>query len=190
MKQTREDPRLQLVPPAERAGRWLFLLVAVLPLLLVTIASGFQMTADGGAGTETALALGIATPACLGLWWVLRRFMHRSALLADARMLDVRSSMYHCRIALAELDLERARVVDLDEHPELKPLLKTNGFSLPGFRSGWFRLRSRRRCFTAIADGPRVLWLPADAHDLLLQPRDPAALLARLRELATPGTST
>ena len=59
-------------------------------------------------------------------------------------------------------------------------------FSIPGFHSGWFLLRNRRRSFVAIADGRRKLWLPGSGrHDLLIEPADPAALLARLRELAT-----
>ena len=79
------------------------------------------------------------------------------------------------------------RGLDLDEHIEFKPILKTNGFSIPGFRSGWFLLRNRRRSFVATADGRRKLWLPGSGrHDLLLEPVDPAALLARLRELAAP----
>ena len=80
---------------------------------------------------------------------------------------------------------DQARVVDLDEQVELRPTLKTNGFSIPGFHSGWFLLRNRRRTFVAIGNGRRRLWLPGSGrYDLLLEPVDPAALLARLRELA------
>jgi len=136
------------------------------------------------------IALAIVLPACAILWRVLRQAMRRGAVLVSPQALEVRSSFYRCRIALRELDLAHSRVVSLDEHPELRPLLKTHGFSLPGFRSGWFRLRNRRRGFVAMADGPRVLWLTGNAHDLLLQARDPAALLARLRELAAPGPGT
>lgn len=187
MKQTDLDPRLQLAPPGERAGLVLFLLVGALPVALVAVSVGLQVM-DGAGGTGTLLlAVAITAPAFLALWWVLRVFMHRRALRASIDALDVRSSFYHCHVDLSALDLEQARVVNLDEHPELRPLLKTNGFSLPGFRSGWFRLRNRRRCFVAMAAGPRVLWLPTDAHDLLLETRDPSALLSRLRQLATPG---
>ena len=71
------------------------------------------------------------------------------------------------------------------EQVQLRPTLKTNGFSIPGFHSGWFLLRNRRRSFVAITDGRRKLWLPGSGrHDLLIEPADPAALLARLRELA------
>lgn len=179
------DTRLQLAPPGERARWWLFLLVAVLPTAITAVSIAVRAIQRGSGGNPLALAFVAA--AFLALWWLLRRLIHRQHLQASADTLDVRSSMYRCRVALPALDLARSRVLDLDEHPELRPALKTNGFSLPGYRSGWFRLRNTRRCFIATAGGARVLWLTSDAHDLLLEPRDPAALLARLRELATPG---
>ena len=94
--------------------------------------------------------------------------------------------MFHRRrLTLAELRLDQARVIDLAERTGFKPALRSNGTSLPGFHSGWFRLRNRSRAFVAIAGGSRVLWLPTTrGYDLLLQPPQPQALLQHLRELA------
>ena len=190
------DPRLQLAPPGGQAGFWLFALAFVLPVAITTTAvlmpvlGGSPLKLIGGSLALTlAASLGGIALLCGALWWGLSRLMWRQALELSADALDVRSSFYHCRTPLAGLKLDQARVVDLDEHTELKPILKANGFSIPGFRSGWFVLRNRRRSFVAVADGRRKLWLPGHGkHDLLLEPRDPAALLARLRELAAvPG---
>ena len=190
------DPRLRLAAPGGRAGAWLFALAFLLPLAITAVAfvlpvvqAGPPRLLAGSMPLTVAASLGGLVLLCGALWWVLHRFMHRQALLLPGGVLEVRSSFYRCRTPLAELKLEQARVVDLDEHTELRPMLKTNGFSIPGFRSGWFLLRSRRRSFVAIADGRRKLWLPASGrHDLLIEPVDPAALLARLRELATTGS--
>ena len=186
------DPRLQLAAAGGRAGFWLFALTFVLPVLITAVALLAAVLGGGplkliGANLPLTLALSLGGIAllCGALWWALARLMRRQGLELSADALEVRSSFYRCRIALRELKLEQARVVDLDEHTTLKPMLKLNGFSIPGFRSGWFLLRDRRRCFVAIADGQRKLWLPGSGkHDLLLEPRDPAALLAHLRELA------
>ena len=187
-----DEPRFQLVPPGPRARTWLFTLCLLLPLVLTaaTLAipglTGNATSLVGGSVPLTvALVLGGLALLCGALWWVLARFMRRQALRVSADALEVRSSFYRCTTPLAELKLDQARVVDLDERTELKPTLKTNGFSIPGFHSGWFLLRNRRRSFVAIADGRRKLWLPGSGrHDLLIEPSDPAALLARLRELA------
>lgn len=187
------EPRFQLVPPGPRARTWLFTFCLLLPLVLTaaTLAipglTGNATSLVGGSVPLTvALVLGGLALLCGALWWVLARFMRRQALRVSADALEVRSSFYRCTTPLAELKLDQARLVDLDERTELKPTLKTNGFSIPGFHSGWFLLRNRRRSFVAIADGRRKLWLPGSGrHDLLIEPADPAALLARLRELAT-----
>lgn len=188
-----DEPRFQLVPPGPRARAWLFTLCLLLPLVLTaaTLAipglTGNATSLVGGSVPLTvALVLGGLVLLCGALWWVLARFMRRQALRVSADALEVCSSFYRCTTPLAELKLDQARLVDLDERTELKPTLKTNGFSIPGFHSGWFLLRNRRRSFVAIADGRRKLWLPGSGrHDLLIEPADPAALLARLRELAT-----
>lgn len=186
------EPRFQLVPPGPRARAWLFTLCLLLPLVLtaatlaIPVLTGNATSLVGGSVPLTvALVLGGLVLLCGALWWVLARSMRRQALRVSADALEVRSSFYRCTTPLAELKLDQARVVDLDERTELKPTLKTNGFSIPGFHSGWFLLRNRRRSFVAITDGRRKLWLPGSGrHDLLIEPADPAALLARLRELA------
>lgn len=80
-------------------------------------------------------------------------------------------------------------MVDLGEHTQLKPLLNSNGVKLPGFQSGWFRLRNRSKALVARADGNRVLWVPTTrGFDLLLQPRQPQALLDALKGMAPRAT--
>ena len=189
-----DDPRLRLAPPGDRAGPWLFALSFGLPMALGVAAVTTPLLRggqplrliEGSVPLTVGLVLGGLALSCGALWWVLARFMRRQALRVSADALEVRSSFYRCTTPLAELKLDQARLVDLDERSELKPTLKTNGFSIPGFHSGWFLLRNRRRSFVAIADGRRKLWLPGSGrHDLLIEPSDPAALLARLRELAT-----
>ena len=186
------DPRLQLAPPDGRAAFWLFAFAFVLPVLITAVAllaavlgGGPLKLVAGNLPLTIALSLGGIALLCAALWWMLARLMRRQALELSTDALDIRSSFYHCRTPLLELKLDQARVVELDEHTDLKPTLKTNGFSIPGFNSGWFRLRNGRRAFVAVADARRKLWLPGHGkHELLLEPRDPAALLARLRELA------
>lgn len=194
-----DDPRLRLAPPGDRAGPWLFALSFGLPMALGVAAVTTPLLRggqplrliEGSVPLTVGLVLGGLALSCGALWWVLARFMRRQGLAITGAELDVRSSFYRCRMPLAELKLEQARVVDLDEHTELRPTLKTNGFSIPGFRSGWFLLRNRRRTFVAIGDGRRKLWLPGSGRrDLLIEPVDPAAMLARLRELAADGLAT
>ena len=106
----------------------------------------------------------------------------------DGKHLRVKATYYSRQAPLSEFRLDQARVVDTREHTEFKPLLKTNGFALPGLSAGHFRLRNLGKAFCLLTDRTRVLTLPLrDGGLVLLSPARPADLLARLRELATPS---
>ncbi len=189
---TGNDPRLQLEPASGRTRFILFLLCVVLPVGLSTVA--MTLSGDGSlfgrymddimipprlAGP--LLVTAIAVVCWLLLDWAMRR--HRLSLGDGA--LTVRTSFYKDRTMFSELQLDQARVIDIGEHPERKPMLKSNGYSLPGFNSGWFRSRKFKKLFVATAGAKRLLWLPTTrGHGLLLQPRNPKALLDRLHELS------
>ena len=85
---------------------------------------------------------------------------------------------------LSELRLEQARVVDLDEHHEYRSGFKTNGFDMPGFKSGHFRMRGGGKAFCLLTDRNRVLVLPLRDGLLLLSPEQPRVLLDDLKRLA------
>jgi hypothetical protein len=177
---------LQLQPVATRTRLLMAVLVVAVPLLIAATAMALldrsQQKLIGDSATLTlACLVALVGAIALTIDWGLRR--HRIALDADG--LEVATSFYRRRLALIELQIDQARVIDLDERTEFKPMVKTNGTDLPGFRSGWFRLRNRRKALVATVGGKRVLHLPTTrGFDLLLQPRRPQALLERLQELA------
>lgn len=180
------DPSLQLEPVPPRIRRWLFALVVVAPLLLLVVAA--LATRDPAAGETLVVhlyALFGTAAFCLALCWLFDRLLQRHHLSLGDAGLEIVTTFYRRRLALAELDLAHARPIDLDERPEYRPLLKTNGMALPGFQSGWFRMRNGGKAFVARVGGQRVLRIPtARGFDLILQARQPQALLERLRTLA------
>jgi hypothetical protein len=188
------DPALQLVPASGRSRVFLFAITVGAPVLatMLGVAMGHVPTGESLWGTGNrggdALVAMLAVALVMGaIALFLDRMLERHRLLLDAAGIEVATTFYRQRIAFPELKLDAARVVRLDEHPELKPLLKSNGYALPGFRSGWFRLRNWQKAFVATSDGERALWLPTSrGFGLLLQPRDPQRLLDRLRERVSP----
>ena len=180
----RGDAALQLVLASGRSRAWLFALTVGLPVLATM--TGVAVGRIPGEKAWVALLVVVAVMSAISafLW----RMLGRHRLRLDDTGIDIATTFYRQRIALPDLRVDAARIVRLDEHPDLRPLLKSNGYALPGFRSGWFRLRNWQKAFVATADGERVLWLPTSrGFGLLLQPRDPQRLLDRLRELATPA---
>ncbi|MFV7453680.1 PH domain-containing protein [Stenotrophomonas maltophilia] len=103
----------------------------------------------------------------------------------DDNVLDVRSTMYRRRVPVAQLRLDQAEVVDLQRDRRYGIRVKTNGYSVPGFYSGHFRLHGGGKGFALVTDRARVLALPvSDGSTLLLSVDRPQALLDALHKVA------
>lgn len=188
----RTEAAWQLEPAPASARAWLLALTVGLPIVVTGIALGFAAT-SGDELSLVADSLPLTLVLIMGgvvvfagvIAFVVDRAMRRHQVTVDAYGIEVTTTFYKRRLGWGELRLDEARVASLDEHIQLKPLLKTNGTALPGFRSGWFRLRNREKAFVAMLRGPRVTWVPTTQdYGLLLQPRQPQALLDHLRATA------
>lgn len=105
----------------------------------------------------------------------------RRAITLENGRLTIKAAFYTRRLNVSDIDLDQARVVDLNEHRELRPGLKTNGYALPGFSAGHFRGRDKRKVFCLVTH-PKALNLPLrDGARILLSPERPQALLDALR---------
>lgn len=167
-------PNLFAVPPPP-AYAWLLLILlgGVIPIGLLVGMHVLRMPMNG-----EALAWFIVLAVLAGLLLSMRR---RTVLLRDG-VLEVRAAIYRKRVAVTEIDLEHARVVDLAERTELRPAVKTNGIAMPGYQAGHFRIhRKLEKAFCLLTDRRRVLWLPLrDGGQLLLSLERPQALLDAL----------
>lgn len=150
----------------------------VLVAIVAAIAIGVQFLPRHQATpwVPAVLVIAVALPLLLA---------RRRRIRLEGRELHIAATLYTKHIAVDALDLARARIVDLAEHTEFKPALKTNGFNLPGFQAGHYRLRNRGKAFCLLTGRERVLLLPQrDGGWILLSPEKPQALLDALRGLA------
>lgn len=172
-----------LSPVGKSVQIWLFLLAFALPVGITVAALGMILRqAPAHSAVIGASTLILVLLVALGVWWLLKRGIARRRFVLIGDSIEVATLLARERIALAELDLARARVANLGERTELQPLLKLWGAGLPGLRSGWFLLRNRRRTLVSMAGGTSVLWLPTRKRfDLLLELQQPQAALDALR---------
>lgn len=172
--------RLALPPLGKPPILFAVLVGGVLP---IAIAVGVVLQVSAEQISPAMMLLVQAAAAIVSLTIVLPMWRREAAF--DGKHLRVKATFYTRRAALSEFDLAAARVVDLREHTELKPALKSNGFSVPGLHAGHFRLRDKRRAFCLVTDPARVLCLPhADGRLWLLSLTHPQAVLDILRRAA------
>ena len=171
-----DEKRFEIVSPGKQ--------VLVVPVLVVMLAIvGFvmvQYTTPQRTPVPWPAWLAFASmPVIAGL--IAMDMMRRDVRLDEAG-LRLRTLPWRSTVKVADLDLERAEIVDLNSRSELMPRTKLMGSRLPGYRSGVFRLRDKRRASVLVTDTRRVLVLPKrDGTVILLSLQRPEALLEALR---------
>jgi len=109
----------------------------------------------------------------------------RRSVALEAGVLVIKAGLNTRRVPAAAIELERARILDLEERTELLPGRRTLGASSPGYQTGWFRTRQWGKGFYLLTERRRVLWLPEhNGPHLLLSLEQPQALLAALNAMA------
>jgi hypothetical protein len=94
----------------------------------------------------------------------------------------ISGDLYGRAVPADQLLLGEARRVNLKQDPDLRPSMKTNGIGLPGYRSGWFRLRNGGRALAFITDETQIAYLPTtEGWALLLSVPDPAGFIQDAR---------
>lgn len=146
------------------------------PWMEVTLSPPFFLM-----GGSAAWSLAVIVLMGIGLGWA---FFRRRVELAG-NVLDVRSTLYRRRTPVADLLLDQAEVVDLSRDRRYGIRFKTNGYSMPGFYSGHFRLQGGGKGFALVTDRARTLLIPVrGGSTLLLSLERPQALLEALRKVA------
>lgn len=142
------------------------------------------------APVTTKMALAFPVLLTLVLGGVIVAFLITAVATRTARFdvldsgLRLRGDLYGRTVPVDQLRLEEARQVDLTRDAALTPRMRTLGTSMPGYRSGWFRLANGERALLYITDASKAIYIPTTAgYSLLLSPADPTQFLEALRRL-------
>ncbi len=107
-----------------------------------------------------------------------------SQFTLSAEGLRVRGDLYGRLIPAADLIVAGARRLDLSAEPARHPVSRRLGTGLPGFASGWFRLRNGEKALIYLTDRSRVVYVPTrNGYALLLSVARPEEFVRRLQEV-------
>jgi len=93
------------------------------------------------------------------------------------------SSLIMYRATVDRDDVANITIVDLKEHPELKPRIRTFGTGLPGYSLGWFKLANGAKAFLAVSSDKAVVIELRDGTYVILTPKNMDEFVKSLREL-------
>ncbi|MDH3511356.1 MAG: PH domain-containing protein [Gammaproteobacteria bacterium] len=80
------------------------------------------------------------------------------------------------------LNVSAARILDITKKSEFSPKRRTLGTGLPGYSSGWFRLRNGEKALVYLTQWREVVYLPtSDGYSLLLSVEQPQGFIETLQ---------
>ncbi len=133
------------------------------------------------AGTWIGVAIGAVSLVVVAFAFLYSPGPPSYTLTADA--LTIHDRFYPVTLKAADVDVSRARLVDVAVNREWRTTMRTNGFANAHYRSGWFRVANGQKVRLYRADGTRLVLLPpkGDGAAVLLEVKDPEQFLERLR---------
>lgn len=167
----------ELAPPGPAAN--LLLIAAALLPALVTAA----VWAGNPAAFEAVPAWALVMIILLGPVLIGFGLLHarNPRIELDATHLTLRLGLIRTRWPRADLQVQQARLLDLDSERDWQPRWKLFGAALPGLQSGLFRLRNGRNARVYLTARQAVVLLPTQRGPILLSLVRPRDFLAALQ---------
>ena len=89
-------------------------------------------------------------------------------------------------IPLESIDISRSRILNLDRQSQYAPKWRTFGTSMPGYSSGWFRLRNGEKALVYLTRSKRIVYLPTSlGYTLMLSIEKPEQFIETLQKKTT-----
>ena len=100
----------------------------------------------------------------------------------DANQIRLVGDFWGREIPFDSLKVAEARVMDLGKKDEHAPRWRTFGTGLPGYASGWFKLRNGEKALVYLSRRTNVAYIPTtEGYSLLLSVDNPQALIETLQ---------
>jgi len=96
--------------------------------------------------------------------------------------LRISGDIYGRQIPISSLVIDEAKRVDLTTDTPYQPTWRVNGVGLPGYLSGWFKLRNKEKALLFVTDKKQVVYIPTKkGYSLLMSVQNPDKLLNTLK---------
>jgi hypothetical protein len=132
-----------------------------------------------------ALGLAILMIALAALFIYLAMATRNVSFEVSGEKLKITGDLYGRAIPISTLKLEEMRAMNLKHEHEYRPRWRTNGVGMPGYLSGWFKLRNGNKALLFVTDQSRVVYIPTlNGYTLIVSTQRPDAFMDALRASA------
>ncbi|NNC67879.1 MAG: hypothetical protein HKN83_07595 [Gammaproteobacteria bacterium] len=105
-----------------------------------------------------------------------------SSVHLNSEHLKIKGDFWGREIPLSKLDISSARILNITKDSEYKPKWRTFGTGMPGYASGWFRLRNGEKALLYVTNRNKVVYLPTrDNYSLMLSVAEPEKFMDKLK---------
>ena len=96
----------------------------------------------------------------------------------NEQQMIITGDLYGRTIPLTSLVIDKAKVIKLEKSSPYQPRWRTNGIGLPGYQSGWFKLKNGEKALLFVTEYNQVVYLPTvEGYSLLISVKQPRELL-------------
>jgi hypothetical protein len=93
--------------------------------------------------------------------------LKRTNILIGNREIIIHSFPYGKKIPVENILVNEIKAINLNDDKEYGIMLRTNGISLPNFRSGWMKLKNGKKALAFVTGKEKVLLMPTKDYVVL-----------------------
>jgi hypothetical protein len=144
----------------------------------------YPITQASSAASWTSILTIPALLALAGLFGYFAFSVRHAKFVLNDTGLQVKNDIYGRMIPREQLKINQAKIIDLAIDEEYMPRLRTNGLGLPGYQSGWFKLKNGEKALLFLTDRKHALYIPTtNDYSLLISPANPEKFVEDLKQM-------
>lgn len=162
------------------AGKSVYLALAVLSVFMLSVLTTAiwaflkNITETGLVAQIVSLLMAVVIVGIIIFFGFFGYSARKSTFNISEQGLNIAGNMYGKDLPAESLVPEGIVLLNLKNDLDFRPMFRTNGVSLPGYREGWFRLRNREKALCFLTRTSNVIYLPTtEGYSIIMSVADP-----------------
>ena len=107
--------------------------------------------------------------------------MKNTSISVTEKEIEIKSMFYGRKIPVENIDINGIRTLNLAENSSYAISHRRNGIALPGFHSGWMRLKNGEKALVFVTDKTNVALIPTNDYLLMFSMNNIEEFIGKLK---------